>query len=262
MNEKLELTLVVCVANDLRIENMLKSVDEFCEVIVVLNGATIEVKNIVESYKNSKKFELKTITIPERNLSKSRNFGIENAKYEKVVFYDSDCIIIPGALKKFFTMLDDYLLVDGKVFFKKDTFSSKTISYSREMGIPGYALCPAIGINKKIKSYIGNYFFDNDIQWIEDSELNIRATKAQIKIGFIYETTCIHDNLTFKQDLISAYRYGFGVKKAARKNLHKKSPTANWNLILPIMKKNIVSGLYYIVWNIIYCIGYYAEKPI
>lgn len=262
MKKNLELTLVVCVADDLRIEKLLKSVDVFCEVIVVLNGATPEVLNIVESFKNSKEFELKTIFIPERNLSKSRNYGIENAKYDKVIFYDSDCIIIPGALEKFFEMLNNYLLVDGKVFFKKDTFSSKIISYSREMGIPGYALCPAIGVNKKIKKCIGNYFFDNDIQWIEDSELNIRATKAKIKVGSIQETTCIHDNLTFKQDLKSAYRYGFGVKKAARKNLHKKRPTANWNLILPIMKKNIISGLYYIVWNIIYCIGYYVEKSI
>lgn len=262
MKKNLELTLVVCVADDVRIENMLKSVDEFCEVIVVLNGATPEVLNIIESFKNTKKFELKTIMISERNLSKSRNYGIENAKYDKVVFYDSDCTAIPGALEKFSQMLDEYLLVDGKVFFKKDTFSSNVISYSREIGIPGYALCPAIGINKKIKPQIGNYFFDNDIQWIEDSELNIRATKSKIKVGSIQEITCVHDNLTFKQDLKSAYRYGFGVKKAARKNLHKKRPTANWNLIHPIMKKNIISGVYYIVWNIIYCIGYYVEKPI
>ena len=262
MNKGLELTLVICVADDIRIKNVLETVDEYCEVIVVLNGATEKVTEIVNSFYESDKFELKVITIPERNLSKSRNYGIENAKYNKVVFYDSDCIIIPGSLRKFSELLEEYLLVDGKVFFKRDTFSSKIISFTREMGIPGYALCPAIGINKKIKSKIGNYFFDNDIQWIEDSELNIRATKSKIKVGLIEEVTCVHDNLTFKQDLKSAYRYGYGVKKAAKKNLHKKRPTANWNLIIPIMKKNVISGFYYFLWNIIYCIGYYVEEPI
>ena len=262
MRRKLEMSLIICVADDERIVETLKTIDVFCEVIIVLNGATQRVKKIVSDFAGSTLFELKVIELPERNLSKSRNHGIESARYSKVVFYDSDCTIVPGALEKFFKLLDDYMLVDGKVFFKRDTFSSNIISYTREMGIPGYALCPAIGVNKKIKPLVGNYFFDNDIQWIEDSELNIRAKKANIKVATITSTTCIHDNLTFKQDLKSAYRYGYGVRIAAGKNLHKKRPTANWNLIIPIFKKNIISGLYYIVWNIIYCIGYFRNNPI
>lgn len=262
MLNKLELTLVICVADDVRIKTMLQSIDEYCEVIVVLNGATEDVKNIVNEFKKSNNFYLRTLEIPERNLSKSRNIGIEYANYDKVVFYDSDCIIVPGSLKKFHNLLSEYMLVDGKVFFKKDTFQSKIISYTREMGIPGYALCPAIGVNKKIKHLVGNYYFDNDIQWIEDSELNIRANKAKIKVGEVTSITCVHDNLTFKQDLKSAYRYGYGVRIAASKNLHKHRPTANWNLILPIMRKNLLSGVYYVIWNIIYCIGYFTCKPI
>lgn len=262
MKKELDLSLVICVADDIRIKDTLDTVDVHCEVVVVLNGATKEVFELVSSYKNTEAFELKIIELPERNLSKSRNYGIEQAKHNKVVFYDSDCTIIPGALMEFYRLLENYLLVDGKVFFKQDSFSSKTISYTREMGIPGYALCPAIGVNKNIKPLIGNYFFDNDIQWIEDSELNIRARKEKINVGQIEQITCIHDNLSFKQDLKSAYRYGYGVKKAARKGLHKKRPTANWNLIIPIMKKNLISGFYYIIWNIVYCIGYFLEKPV
>lgn len=262
MSKKLELTLVICVADDIRIKTILESIDEYCEVIVVLNGATRDVVKIVNDFKHCNGFYLKVLEIPERNLSKSRNIGIENATYDKVVFYDSDCIIIPGSLRKFYNLLEEYMLVDGKVYFKKDFFQSKIISYTREMGIPGYALCPAIGVNKRIKTLVGNYYFDNDIQWIEDSELNIRATKAKIKVGEITSITCVHDNLTFKQDLKSAYRYGYGVRIAARKNLHKHRPTANWNLIRPIMKQNLISGLYYVVWNIVYCIGYFICKPI
>ena len=142
--------------------------------------------------------------------------------------------------------------------FKNDGFQSKTISVLRSMGLPGYALCPSIGINKKIKKYI-KYYFDEDIKWIEDSELNIRAKKQNIEVGIIEELTCIHDNLNFKQDLKSAFRYGTGVKTAARKNLHKKRPTANWNLIIPCFKENIFSGIYCIIWNLVYCVGYYIK---
>ena len=113
-------------------------------------------------------------------------------------------------------------------------------------------------VNKFLKKYdkIG-YFFDEDIKWIEDAELNNRAKKQNIEVGVIKELTCIHDNLTFRQDLRSAYRYGSGAKIAARKGLHKKRPNANWMLIWPCFKQHIVAGFYCILWNIVYCFGYF-----
>lgn len=259
MRKKLDVSLIVCVADDVRIDQLLKTVDYDCEVVIVLNGATDKVKRIIETYENSNLFRLKTAEIPERNLSKSRNIGVKVATNDKVVFYDSDCEIIPGALEMFSKKLDDYCVVDGRVKFKDDNFQSKIISYTRDIGIPGYALCPAIGIKKQILSKIENYFFDDDICWIEDFELNIRVKKANINIGCINEITCVHDNLTFKQDLKSAYRYGTGVRKAVRKGIYDKGPDGNWDVIVPIMKKNILSGVYYVLWNIVYCVGYFTE---
>ena len=254
--KKLELSVVVCVADDKRIKNLLDSIKEKCEVLVVLNGATKEVKKIVDSYKNSIYFILTTVEIPDRNLSKARNIGMKKAHYDNVVFYDSDCIMTENALKNYDKMFKKYMLIDGNVKFKDDNFQSKIISVQRSMGLPGYALCPSIGVRKDIIKKIG-YYFDEDIKWIEDAELNNRAKKEKIKVGTIKELTCIHDNLSFKQDLKSAYRYGSGVKIAAKKGLHKKRPTANWNLIIPCFRKKFLSGIYSIIWNIVYCIGYY-----
>lgn len=259
MKKQLNISLVICVSDDIRIEKTLKSIDIYCEVVIVLNGVTEQVKAIVKSFRNTNKFNLVVVEIPEKNLSKSRNIGIETAKHDKVVFYDSDCILVKGALELFSESLECYSIVDGRVKFKNDNFQSKIISITREIGIPGYALCPAIGINKKIKNKIYGYFFDNDIYWIEDFEFNLRAKKTHINIARIEELTCIHDNLTFKQDLKSAYRYGTGVRKAVKKGIYHRGPDANWNLIIPIMKKNILSGIYYIFWNIIYCIGFFTN---
>lgn len=257
--KKIRISVVICVADDKRIKNMLDSINEKCEVVVVLNGCTQEVKDIVNSYKGSKIFKLKIVEIPERNLSKSRNVGMLNATYDKVVFYDSDCVMVDNALHYYNDYLDKYLLVDGKVKFKDDKFNSKIVSVLRSMGLPGYALCPSIGINKDIIKKV-NYYFDEDIKWIEDSELNKRAKDQNIEIGVIEELTCIHDNLTFRQDLKSAYRYGSGVKLASKKGLHKKRPSANWNLIIPCFRKKILAGFYCVIWNIVYCIGYYLTK--
>lgn len=253
--KKYNISVVICVANDLRIKNMLYSIDEYCEVVVVLNGCTDEVRNIVNSYSSSKKFKLKVVEIPERNLSKSRNIGMKEASYDNVVFYDSDCIMTKYALSKYSKFFKKYKLIDGYVEFKSDTFQSKIVSVLRCMGIPGYALCPSIGIRKDIINDIG-YYFDEDIKWIEDAELNNRSIKKKIQVGCIKELTCIHDNLTFKQDLKSAYRYGTGAKLAAKKGIHKKRPCANWGLIIPCFKKKILAGFYCIIWNIVYCFGY------
>lgn len=254
-----KISIIICVVDDLRIDKMLKSINENCEVVIVLNGATKEVKEIVNSYKNNNIFQLKVIEIPERNLSKARNVGAKEAKYDKLIFYDSDCELVGKAIDLYDKKLDKYMLVDGSVKFKSETFQSKIVSVLRSFGLPGCALCPSIGINKKIVDKIG-YYFDEDIKWIEDSELNIRVKRAGIKVGIIDELTCIHDNLSFKSDLRSAFRYGTGVKIAAMKGLHKKKPTANWNLIIPCFKKNFFSGIYCIIWNIIYCLGYYLIK--
>lgn len=258
MKKKLKITLVICVCDDIRIINTLNSINYDIEVILVLNGSPKEFIKTIKKYQKKSDLNIKIIEIEEKNLSKARNIGTINAKYKKVVFYDSDTIIVGNALELYDEYLDEYLLVDGRVLFKNDNFQSKVISVLRSMGLPGYALCPSIGINKKIKKYI-KYYFDEDIKWIEDSELNIRAKKHNIEVGIIDELTCIHDNLTFKQDLKSAFRYGTGVKTAARKNLHKKRPTANWNLIIPCFKENIFSGIYCIIWNLVYCVGYYIK---
>ena len=157
------ISVVICVADDVRIKNMLDSIKEICEVVVVLNGATDEVREIVDSYKNSSIFELNIVEIPERNLSKSRNVGMKAAKYNNVVFYDSDCVMTSNALKNYKKMFKEYMLVDGFVKFKNDNFQSKIVSVMRSMGLPGYALCPSMGVRKDIINKIG-YYFDEDIK--------------------------------------------------------------------------------------------------
>ena len=180
-NSKLDLSVVICVSDDIRIINTLKSINDNCEVIVVLNSPSIKVRQIVESFKNNNIYKLNIFEIPEKNLSKARNVGTNKASYDKVVYIDSDCIVTKNCLKIYCKLLDEFLLVDGKVKYLDDNFQSKIISRVREKGIPGYALCPSMGLNKKIIKYLNGYFFDEDIKWVEDTELNDRLRGQEKK---------------------------------------------------------------------------------
>ena len=254
--KELKLSIVICVADDVRITKLFDSINYYCEVVVVLNGASDVVRHLIDTYDYENKFSLKVISINEKNLSKARNIGTKEAKYSKVVYYDSDTVIVGDALKIYSDYLEKYLIVDVKVKYLSDSFQSNIISFMRQLGLPGYALCPSMGINKKILSLVGNYYFDEDIKWIEDSELNFRVFKANIDIGFIDEITCIHDNLTFKQDLKSGFRYGTGAKAAVRKGLRKPGKRGNWFLLKDCFKFSFSTGVYCFIWNIFKCIGY------
>src|SRR3989344_6186702 len=62
------------------------------ELIVVCNGCTDK------SFDIAKKYADKTFNLKERNVSKAKNFGAENAKYKNLVFLDADTILRDGVL--------------------------------------------------------------------------------------------------------------------------------------------------------------------
>ena len=98
--KKYKISVVICVADDIRIKDMLDSINNYCEVLVVLNGATKNVKKIIEEYKKTTRYILNSVEIDERNLGKARNIGMLKSKYNKVLFYDSDCIMTKSALER------------------------------------------------------------------------------------------------------------------------------------------------------------------
>ena len=95
-NKKLPLSIVIPCADDARIGSCLDSIDENVEIVVVLNGASSEVRKIVGNY------EVKRVNIRERNLAKALNIGITMSKNKKFVFMDSDCRFENGAIRKLY----------------------------------------------------------------------------------------------------------------------------------------------------------------
>jgi len=67
------------------------------EIIVVSNGCTDNTENIVKKRANEK---LKHFSVSEANVSKSRNYGAEQAQGELLLFLDADTILEQDSLQK------------------------------------------------------------------------------------------------------------------------------------------------------------------
>lgn len=75
------------------------------EILVVCNGCTDKSFNIAKKYAD------KVFNLKEKNVSKARNFGADNAKYDKLVFLDADTVLSSDVLESV-----DELLSKGKFF--------------------------------------------------------------------------------------------------------------------------------------------------
>ncbi len=71
------------------------------ELIVVCNGCTDKSFNIAKKYAD------KTFSLKEGNVSKAKNFGVENAKYDKLIFLDADVLIGAELLDAVDNLLDE-----------------------------------------------------------------------------------------------------------------------------------------------------------
>ncbi len=251
-NKPLPLTIVIPCADDVRIRYCLESIDEDVEVLVVLNGSTRDVTDIVKNYK------VRTVKIRERNLSKALNIGIEKASNPNVILMDSDCKFERGAIKRLFEGLQGNYVAKGKVVFQSNNFISKTIAKVREYSYyyPPKPYNPFLAISKDIKKFIGNYYFDESIHWTEDADLNARLKDTGIKVNYVFSARVFHPPLSLKHDLRSAIRYGIGKRIRVEKEVSNGIGTHFGKIFDIGFKKGLLASFYYLVWNCFYLFGY------
>lgn len=249
---KLPLSIIIPCADDARIKYCLDSIDEEVEVVVVLNGASKEVKQIVSEY------NIKKVIVSERNLPKALNAGIENSKYKHVLFMDADCVFERGAIRKLLGGMGESYLAKGNVIFQRNNFTSEIIAKVREYltSDPPRPYNPFLCMRKDIKKQIDNYYFDNDIHWTEDADLNVRVTRAGIKVKYVMSAKIFHPPLTMKYDLKSSFRYGIGKRIRIEKGIAKGLGSFFRNIPDVISKKGIFPGIYLFIWNCFYTAGF------
>lgn len=252
----MELSVIITVYDDVRIKECIESIDDDVEILVVLDDATKEVKEIVNKFDDVRKIE-----IFERNLGLSREIAIRKSKYNKILLMDSDCVFEGDCIKKAYKALDKYKVVKCKVVFLYRDYIGKIISKVRDY--INYdevkAFAPGLALKKSILEDVGGYYFDGDIHWVEDSELNNRINDAGIEMKFLPEAKIYHSSLTLKQDLRSAFRYGCGKRIGVKKGIMEGIGSFFPKIFDVLKKKGVVPFFYIVLWNVFYCSGFFSQ---
>jgi glycosyltransferase involved in cell wall biosynthesis len=251
---RLPISIIIPVADDLRVGKCIESIDEEVEIVVVLNGATSEVKNLIKNYK------VKTCFLQERNLSAALNAGIKCATFDNVLFMDSDCTFRKGTIMLLYNGLQGFKLAKGKVIFESTNLWNRIFARAREYTTSDKlsAYKPPLAMKKSIIKDIG-YYFDEDIHWTEDADLDRRVKEKRISIHFIPEAIIYHPPVTLFGDLRSAFRYGIGKRIRKEKGKTKGLGTFFFSTFDIIKKKGILTALYMLFWNLSYCAGYFYQ---
>lgn len=261
----MDLTILIAVANDLRIEQCIQSIDEDCEILVIANGPTQEVMKLLQKLQEEKQ-KLRIVTIDERNLSKARDVGMHAATYPKVILMDSDCVFSAGTIRKFYDALEDEMIVNGKINFMSNGWESNIVKQAREyLNDPtntGFAFAPGLGLRKELIDYVYGYYFDHQIKWVEDAELNVRIRKSKVRVFPLPTAEINHVPLKIKQDLRAAFYYGTGKRIGVKKGI-MSGVGAFWHEVPDVArKKGIQTAIFMVVWNLLYTSGYYLQPYI
>ncbi len=268
--DKLDLTIIIPCSTDTKIKYCIQSIYETCtddvEILVSLNRADRDVKEILRDFQKVKICEIK-----EANLSKAYNNGIKHASRSNILLMDSDCVFGKNTIKLLYNGLEYGRLSKGLVTFKSNTLMSKIISKVREYTTTDFisAYSPPLAFSKDIKNLIGGYYFHEQIPWSEDSEFNYRAQRDRLKIHYNPEAVIYHAPVSIKQDIKSGFKYGRGKRISEELNLlpkinyfdvstHTKKFVKTYEVFC---KKGILPALYYFfIWRPINRIGYITQS--
>ncbi len=211
--------------------SLCEQTDKRFEVVIVEDGSTRKSKDVVEKYRDRL-----DLTYFEKNNSGpglTRNAGAVRAKYDYLIFFDSDCIIPPQYIETVSRFLrerpaDAYGGPDAAL----PTFTTiqKAINYSMTSffttgGIRGGQRSMEkfnprsfnLGVSKKAFDTIGGY---GDMRFGEDIDFSLRLLENGFRTALIPEAYVYHKRRsTFRQFFKQVYNSGI-----ARINLHLVHP--------------------------------------
>lgn len=189
------------------------------EVIIVEDGSTIPCEAVVKKYAD--RIDVKYFFKSNEGRSIARNYGLERASGDYMVFFDSDCVIPP----QYFETLDRELQAHPLDCFggpdaAHSSFSDtqKAINYSMTSflttgGIRGGKVSLEkftprtfnMGYSRKVYEKVGGF----REMFSEDIDMSTRIRQAGFSIGLIREAFVYHKRrVDFKKFLRQVYVFG------------------------------------------------------
>lgn len=213
------------------LESLCKQTDKQFEVIIIEDGSTRKSDTVVENYRD--KLDLCYFEKPNSGPGLARNAGAERAKYDYLIFFDSDCIIPPDYIETVsHSLRQKYADAYGGPDAALPTFSTtqKAINYSMTSffttgGIRGgkksmEKFTPRsfnLGVSKEAFNTIGGYSM---MRFGEDIDFSLRLQKNGFRTMLIPGAFVYHKRRsTFRQFFKQVHNSGI-----ARINLHLSHP--------------------------------------
>lgn len=259
-----DITVVVPVRDDIRVIRCLESIDDICaKPLVVMNGPTKAVREAIEAC------GCNSITLPsECGGPAACEIGIRESDTDAVLMMDSDCVFLPGTINKFHAALGTADFVRGTTLFRHRSRSERIVAKTRarHTNAPGRLHKVPLMMDRNVASRIGGYIFDRRLQWTEDHDLTVRAKKANVDVRTIRTAVVLHDRLTMRRDLLSAYRYGKGHRLGVEMGLCGYG-RVTWRkeLRLPrtvVDRCGVTESLYGLVFNAVFTYGYKTGRAV
>lgn len=258
----MDLTIIIPVHDDLRIERCVESIDEEVEIVAALNRPTEEISDLVE------RLGLSTCEIDKNNLGMAYNAGLDAASHDLVLFMDSDCVFEPGAIRKLYSEFEanpDLMLAKGYVVFHSDSLETEITRRARTVNTSNvpYAFIPPLMLKKQVFDEINDgYRFAEDVVWCVDYEFELRRAASEIPVRLVPEARIHHEPIRIKSDFKSAFKYGTG-----KRIRHER--TGEKVKFLDVLKDPILKGVkedgpfigaYLALWKAVLYAGYYGQK--
>ena len=246
------ISIIIIVKNDRRIEDTIKKLfkipkPEETEILVidVSEGNLDDIKNIFPSvrwiyYHNIKN---KEITLPEQ-----RNLGLKKAQGDIIAFIDADCLPENNWLIELAKSINDEekIIVTGLI---KSIGKKTTWDVEEERKYLDEASTNNLAFKKEIIKEVG--FFDEKLNYGEDTDFTWRATDLGYKIRYNKNAIIYHDWGSLQQDIRRSLWYG-----EARVRLYKKHPH-RWKNLFGYNATVLIYPLYIIFLPLTFFWPYY-----
>ena len=258
----MDLSIIIPVHNDLRIARCIKSIDEDVEVVVALNRPTKDICDLV------KNLDVTTCEIDKNNLGKCYNIGLDSAKYDTVLFMDSDCVFEEGAISKLYQPFKEnkeLKLSKGRVIFHSDSVQTEITRRARSVNTTNvpFAFIPPLMLKKTVFEKINDgYRFAEDVVWCVDYEFELRRSKAGVDLYLVDDARIHHEPITVKNDFRSAFFYGTGKRIRHERTDEKVNPISVLKdpILRGVKEEGLMIGGYLALWKAVLYSGYYSQK--
>lgn len=202
------------------------------EVVIVEDGSTVPCKEVVDAYRD--KIDIQYFHKENEGRSIARNYGMEHARGEYFVFFDSDCVIPDAYFATLRARLDEsFTDCFGGPDAAHDSFTDvqKAINYSMTSflttgGIRGGKVklerfVPRsfnMGYSRKVWEQIGGF----REMFSEDIDMSTRVRRSGFSIQLIREAYVYHKRRTSLR-LFCRQIYVFGMSRITLKLLYPDS---------------------------------------